>query len=90
MSKRIRTASIQGALGSDGLSLKRLKGAPYFVPRKVAHAEVAAAVDARPPLSQLLKVAKETESQTEKGRCVVYWMRMGDLRSEISSFFCSL
>ena len=51
---------------------------------KVASADVAAAVDADPPLDQLMRLVKDKEGQVqpEKGDSVVYWMRMEDMRGE--------
>ncbi|KAK7060513.1 DNA photolyase phr1 [Paramarasmius palmivorus] len=49
-------------------------------PSKVATAKAAAAVDADPPLPKLLQAVKDGVSKPKKGECVVYWMRMADLR----------
>ncbi|KAE9397142.1 hypothetical protein BT96DRAFT_966300 [Gymnopus androsaceus JB14] len=49
-------------------------------PRKVASAQNAAAVDAEPPLAKLLEAVKGQNQQVKKGKAVVYWMRMADLR----------
>ncbi|KAF9268092.1 hypothetical protein L218DRAFT_984313 [Marasmius fiardii PR-910] len=51
-----------------------------FTHRKVATARAAAAVDANPPLFQLLQAVEDDLKQQEKGEAVVYWMRMCDLR----------
>ncbi len=60
----------------------------YELPGKVATCEAAAAVDARLPLEILLNAMKETHD-VETGECVVYWMRMEDMRSKFSgSKFC--
>jgi deoxyribodipyrimidine photo-lyase len=48
---------------------------------KVATAEDAARVDANPPLGQLVRLLEQSK-KAEKGECVVYWMRMEDMRSE--------
>ncbi|EEB99062.1 hypothetical protein MPER_01320, partial [Moniliophthora perniciosa FA553] len=47
---------------------------------KVATANAAAAVDADPPLPKLLQAVKDGVKNPNKGECVVYWMRMADLR----------
>ncbi|KAJ7180222.1 FAD binding domain of DNA photolyase-domain-containing protein [Mycena crocata] len=60
-------------------SSKRIR-ADTFSPRKIASVEASAAVDSDPPLQRLLKAVKDGVSNPEKGDCVVYWMRMGDLR----------
>lgn len=51
---------------------------------KVATAEDAARADADPPLNQLMRALGEPKKDVEKGQCVVYWMRMEDMRSELS------
>ena len=53
-----------------------------FNPIKVATAEAAAAVDANPPCKQLVRALDDVVKNPEKGDCVVYWMRMHDLRSK--------
>jgi deoxyribodipyrimidine photo-lyase len=51
---------------------------------KVATAEDAARVDANPPLDQLMKLQQQPKDKVAKGECVVYWMRMEDMRRELS------
>ncbi|TEB35633.1 photolyase [Coprinellus micaceus] len=51
-----------------------------FNPIKVATVEAANAVDANPPFKQLMKGMENVIQNPEKGNCVVYWMRMTDLR----------
>ncbi|KAL1694463.1 DNA photolyase, FAD-binding/Cryptochrome [Schizophyllum commune] len=54
-----------------------------FDPIKVATRENAAAVDANLPLKQLLDaVGSRAQDVVEDGECVVYWMRMQDMRIE--------
>ncbi|KAL1722418.1 DNA photolyase, FAD-binding/Cryptochrome [Schizophyllum commune] len=54
-----------------------------FDPIKVATRENAAAVDANLPLEQLLDaVGSRAQDAVEDGECVVYWMRMQDMRIE--------
>jgi len=48
---------------------------------RIATAENAAAVDKNPPLSTLLQAVQDGLNSPEKGGCVTFWMRMGDLRS---------
>ena len=48
---------------------------------KVASPEVAAAVDADPPLKKLLRALENVSNVPPKsGDAVVYWMRMEDMR----------
>lgn len=53
---------------------------------RIATVEKAAAVDDDPPLSNLLQAVQHAVENPEKGGCVAYWMRMGDLRSEYPFF----
>ena len=53
-----------------------------FVPNKVATAGNAAKVDASPPMFQLVDAVRRNVKNPPKGECVVYWMRMEDLRSK--------
>jgi len=57
-----------------------------FSPKKVASAASAAAVDVDPPLHKLLQAVREGVKAPAKGDCVVYWMRMADLRSTPNLF----
>ncbi|KAJ2930231.1 hypothetical protein H1R20_g6905, partial [Candolleomyces eurysporus] len=52
-----------------------------FNPIKVATPEAAAAVDANPPAKQLVAAMGDVVKNPDKGDCVVYWMRMHDLRN---------
>ncbi|KAF7355427.1 Deoxyribodipyrimidine photo-lyase [Mycena sanguinolenta] len=60
---------------------KRPRISSTFRPRKIATADAASAVDSEPPLSLLLETAKNVKSKVKAGSSVVFWMRMGDLRS---------
>ncbi|KAF8238795.1 hypothetical protein L208DRAFT_1240741 [Tricholoma matsutake] len=51
-----------------------------FSPNKVASPSAAASVDTNPPLHTLLQVVYKGAKVPAKGDCVVYWMRMADLR----------
>ncbi|TFK75796.1 hypothetical protein BDN72DRAFT_867555 [Pluteus cervinus] len=66
--------------GASDVTHKRQKPAPAFEPVKVASADAAAAVDRHPPLPQLLKAVREGVQKPLKGTCIVYWMRMADIR----------
>lgn len=78
MSKRQRTPQ-----DTDNAS-KRLRpaGPKPFNPIKIATPEAAAAADANPPFKQLSKALGNTVKNPAKGDCIVYWMRMHDLRSK--------
>ena len=93
------TVKAKGAPGTDrkdspegggvaGKEANKHKNA-YEVKGKVASAEVAAKVDANPPLDILmdLQTAKGVK-KAEKGESVVYWMRMEDLRCTSKPFAC--
>jgi hypothetical protein len=76
MSKHPRSPSVSPS------SHKRSRPAQStFKPNKVASAAAAAAVDADPPLPKLLHAVRDGVTSPAKGDCVVYWMRMADLRS---------
>ena len=77
MSKRV------SSLARAGMSAKKTKFNPTFMPTRIATAEVAAAVDADPPLPKLIQEVNSHLAEPEKGGCIAYWMRMGDLRSEL-------
>ncbi|CAA7259870.1 unnamed protein product [Cyclocybe aegerita] len=59
---------------------KRARTSKTFNPIKIATAEAAAAVDANTPFSQLMDALDDVVEKPKKGECVVYWMRMADLR----------
>lgn len=77
MSKR--ELSTEPFLGSH----KRSRLSKTFSPIKIATKEAAAAVDANTPLSQLSELISRNIKKPVKGKSVVFWMRMTDLRSEI-------
>lgn len=55
----------------------------HEMPGKIATREAASAVDANNPLSILEGLmGDESARVVEPGECVVYWMRMEDMRSE--------
>lgn len=71
--------------GAPAISEKRARSqsASAFAPYKIASAEAAAAVDANLPLTKLINAVKEgAKNPVANGECVVYWMRMGDLRGK--------
>ena len=57
-----------------------------FLPNKIATAENAARVDASPPILQLVEAVQHNIKKPPEGECVVYWMRMEDLRGRYNSF----
>ncbi|TFK92182.1 hypothetical protein K466DRAFT_582102 [Polyporus arcularius HHB13444] len=62
--------------------MKKTRTDVKFLPNKIATAKNAAKVDAHPPLLQLLEAVRDNamNKNVVKGDCVVYWMRMEDLR----------
>jgi deoxyribodipyrimidine photo-lyase len=80
MSKRVRLPS------ASVPAQKKPRTLGPFTPNKIATAEAAATVDADPPLPKLIKAVND-DFKTIKGKCVVHWMRMGDLRSMYCSPF---
>jgi hypothetical protein len=60
-------------------------GSP-FAPIKIATAEAAAAVQTDPPFLRLLGALRNVVQRPSKGQSIVYWMRMGDLRSRCHFF----
>ncbi|KIL00609.1 hypothetical protein PAXRUDRAFT_712848 [Paxillus rubicundulus Ve08.2h10] len=77
MSKRARSPS------SVNMSKKKTRTvhSSNFSPRKIATAEAAAAVQANPPFSRLLDEVCSVVRSPRLGKSIVYWMRMGDLRT---------
>ena len=83
MAKRARSvssSSARAASSGNGVT-KKTRSDVQFLPNKIATPENAAKADASPPLLQLLDALKEAPKKARKGECVVYWMRMEDLRS---------
>jgi deoxyribodipyrimidine photo-lyase len=66
-------------------SSKRARTSPAFRPKKIATVDAAAAVDSDTPLSKLLKAVEDVGKKSKATESVVYWMRMGDLRSSFDS-----
>ncbi|KAI0832344.1 DNA photolyase, FAD-binding/Cryptochrome [Trametes gibbosa] len=60
--------------------MKKSRDDAKFLPNKIATAENAARVDASPPVFLLQEAARSTSKNQAKGDCVVYWMRMEDMR----------
>ncbi|KAL1747686.1 DNA photolyase, FAD-binding/Cryptochrome [Schizophyllum fasciatum] len=80
-----RASKRQRPSTGDAATPKKRKSTPTvgFDPIKVATRENAAAVDADLPLEQLLNaVGRGAHDVVEDGECVVYWMRMQDMRIE--------
>lgn len=85
MSKRASSLSV--ATSSPAKKLRtalQSSESSKFHPPRIAAAEAADAVHADNPLTKLLNVMKTGVSNPKKGDCVVYWMRMGDLRSNLT------
>ena len=80
MVKRARSGSLTA---NTNAAMKKTRRDTKFLPNKIATAENAAKVDAHPPLLKLLDAVRDhgTNADVAKGDCVVYWMRMEDLRS---------
>jgi hypothetical protein len=73
--------SLSSADVQDKETVQKRSRGNTFAPNKVATASAAAAVDADPPLPKLLKAVEDGVKNPTTGESVVYWMRMGDLRS---------
>lgn len=83
MAKQTRTLSASSTTAAASRARKKSREETQFNPNKIATAKNAARVDADPPLSQLINATIHGGIETPpKGECVVYWMRMEDLRSE--------
>jgi deoxyribodipyrimidine photo-lyase len=77
MSKRIRSLS---SISPSATPQKKTKVGTNSMPLRIATARNAEAVDKDPPLAKLLQAVENGIKKPEKGGCVAYWMRMGDLR----------
>lgn len=55
-----------------------------FAPRKIATAEAAGAAQANPPFLRLLADMRNVVQNPQPGKSIIYWMRMGDLRSKLA------
>ncbi|KAI0719630.1 DNA photolyase, FAD-binding/Cryptochrome [Cerioporus squamosus] len=80
MAKRARSVSSTAATMHG--ATKKTRTDVKYLPNKIATAENAARADVHPPLLQLLNVVVDSATNQDalKGDCVVYWMRMEDLR----------
>lgn len=67
---------------AEALPTKRPRLVAPFSPIKIATAAAAAAVDGNTPFSQLTQLVSENVKTPQKGSSIVFWMRMGDIRSE--------
>ncbi|KAI0774202.1 DNA photolyase, FAD-binding/Cryptochrome [Fomes fomentarius] len=76
-----RSLSASSTEAAASRAMKKSRENLKFNPNKIATAKNAARVDVDPPLFQLLNatIRKDIE-RPPKGECVVYWMRMEDLR----------
>ncbi|KAM5540439.1 hypothetical protein V8D89_005897 [Ganoderma adspersum] len=82
MGKRERSlsSSPSHATSPQNHARKKTRQHVTFLPNKIATAENAARVDACPPILQLVEAVQHNVKKPPKGGCVVYWMRMEDLR----------
>lgn len=85
MSKRERSPAAM----DEGVKRTRVAVPVTFAPFKVASAKAGAAVDAKPPLTQLVEAMSKVVKNPAKGDCVVYWMRMTDMRCAFPSLLCT-
>ena len=70
---------------NNGTPTKKTRQDTKFLPNKIATAENASKVDKDPPFLKLEGVSKACEKiKAPNGECVVYWMRMQDLRGNFS------
>ncbi|KAI1795162.1 DNA photolyase, FAD-binding/Cryptochrome [Ganoderma leucocontextum] len=80
MAKRERSLSSSAHASPDHYAMKKTRQDVKFLPNKIATAENAAKADAAPPMLQLAEAVRTNVQKPPKGECVVYWMRMEDLR----------
>ncbi|KAH9943504.1 DNA photolyase, FAD-binding/Cryptochrome [Epithele typhae] len=81
MAKRTRSLSTSSPTASmRGAVAKKTRSDLKFLPNKIATVNDAAKADASPPMQQLLLALRNAPKKASKGECVVYWMRMEDLR----------
>lgn len=76
MSKRERSPSAT----EEAKKRTRVTHPATFNPIKVASVEAADATDANPPFKQLIQELQNAVQNPANGDCVLYWMRMTDLR----------
>ncbi|OCF35932.1 hypothetical protein I317_00453 [Kwoniella heveanensis CBS 569] len=81
-----REHSPEGGGVAGARETKRHKNA-YEIKGKVATYEDAARTDEDPPLDQLTRLLENGQEDVPKGDCVVYWMRMEDMRIEDNTAF---
>lgn len=80
MSKRNNSLNAD-TLPTDSRAPKRARMTKAFHPIKIASQEASAAADAKTPFSLLASALARRLQSPRKGGCVVYWMRMSDLRT---------
>ncbi|KAG2013533.1 photolyase [Coprinopsis cinerea AmutBmut pab1-1] len=80
MPKHERTDSSCKSTSTSSKKLKVVSAPPAFSPIKVASKQNADTADLNPPFQQLLLAMRNTVSTPLKSDCVVFWMRMTDLR----------
>ncbi|PIL37080.1 hypothetical protein GSI_00772 [Ganoderma sinense ZZ0214-1] len=80
MSKRQHSLSSSPHTSSHNHATKKARLDINFLPNKIATPENAAKVDASPPVLHLVEAVQRKVKKPPQGECVVYWMRMEDLR----------
>ena len=85
--KRQRDSDGEGPLSSILETGKDHKPTPKKGYNRIASLDNATAANKNPPVAQLQNALKsvKTPDTVDPGACVVYWMRMEDLRSTSSS-----
>ncbi|KZV76131.1 hypothetical protein PENSPDRAFT_741498 [Peniophora sp. CONT] len=81
MAKRARTSSpASPSTERQGSPSKKPKSDAHFVHNKIALADAAANAEKDPPFKKLMEAVEHTAKSPKKGECVVYWMKMEDIR----------
>ena len=85
--KRQSDSDSEGSLSKTLETGKQHKPTPMKVYNRIASLDNATAANKNPPVAQLQNALKsiKTPDTVDTGACVVYWMRMEDLRSTSSS-----
>lgn len=76
----MNTTKIEKINSSSHLAKRPRTMETSFDPIKIATAEAAAAVDADPPYFQMQRHLRNGMTDPGKGKAVLYWMRLADLR----------
>ncbi|VDB85450.1 unnamed protein product [Peniophora sp. CBMAI 1063] len=80
MTKRARSSTPAPVVERRASPTKKQKPDAHFVHNKIALAEAAANAEKDPPLNKLLEAVARTTKSPRKGRSVVWWMKMEDIR----------